>query len=331
MKLFLPGVGNKIEHIRCFKNVMQIEKIIISDIYDWTFGAEVADIAYILPTYKDTEKYLYKLEKIYEKEKFDICIPIDDYALYFFSKNKNKLSNCLMSKIAINNSEIVELVSDKLSIYRFLHNLKMPTPQTFTLKDFLAFGNYEYPYFLKPRYINMLRAANRGFYFQISSDLDLDYIARKVVNHEDSYVVQKLLTGKEYNIDLFCDSEGVLKSYVVLEKLEMGLNRGITRGEIVLEHPFHEYINIIVNSLKLYGANQIQAFITDTEKVVFTEINGRFSGSSVFVKAAGVDYFKAFIDLFSGKKVEINDKPSLLKMSTAQEHFYYNKSKYSLL
>lgn len=56
--------------------------------------------------------------------------------------------------------------------------------------------------------------------------------------------------------------------------------------------------------MKLWGADNAQAYVDRKGEVWFTEINGRFSGSSVLVREAGVDYFRYFVRLLRGEPVE---------------------------
>jgi carbamoylphosphate synthase large subunit len=189
----------------------------------------------------------------------------------------------------------------------------------------MSMNSYEFPYFIKPRYI-YIRGTERQLFMKLGDQADLDYALRKISGYEDSFVIQRFLDGTEINIDFFCDANGQVKSIVPLKRLAMGITRGITRGEIVLDNRFDKYVTAMAEKMKFFGANQTQAYVDDDDNVVFTEINGRFSGSSVFVKEAGVDYYHYFVELLLGKDIEIKEKPEYLHMTCWDKPFYYSKS-----
>ena len=58
-----------------------------------------------------------------------------------------------------------------------------------------------------------------------------------------------------------------------------------------LDHKIETIASDICEKIHLIGANQIQLLKTIDSRYTITEINGRFSGSSIFVKAAGVIFF----------------------------------------
>jgi carbamoyl-phosphate synthase large subunit len=328
MKIFLPGAGGKIGHIRNFQELPDVEKVIISDTNEWSYGHFVADKGYLLPPFA-SDDFFEKFYKLYEKEKFDVCIPIHDYSLYLFSKHRDDLAK-LPFMLAINSKEVVDIVSDKIAIYKFFIANDVPTLKTYTVDEYLSGGKDNYPCFIKPRYI-FLRGTAQQLFMKIEDDRDLEYALRKIKGSEQYFVLQEFVEGTEYNIDIFCDKSGTLKSVVALKRLSMGMNRGISRGEIVLEHPFGKYLSRITSGMRLYGTNQVQAYITGDSKLYFTEVNGRFSGSSVFVKEAGVNFFHYFIELIKGNEIIIKEQPKYLKMATREEHFYYTSSQSEII
>ncbi len=89
MKLFIPGAGGKVHHILNFQEHPDVEKVIISDIYPWTYGTFVADVAYQVPRFDDPT-FFEVFDRIYQKERFDVCLPINDFSLYLFASQREK-------------------------------------------------------------------------------------------------------------------------------------------------------------------------------------------------------------------------------------------------
>ena len=69
----------------------------------------------------------------------------------------------------------------------------------------------------------------------------------------------------------------------------------------------------------------------ENENLTFTEINGRFSGSSIFVKEAGVNFFHYFIELLKGNPFEINEKSRYLRMTSWEKPFFFTKTKAKII
>ena len=172
-----------------------------------------------------------------------------------------------------------------------------------------------------------MRGTQKQLYMKLEDSFDLDYILKKIQTNQDDYVVQDFISGREINIDFFCDANGEVKSIVPLERQGMGLSRGITRGEMFDDSRFDSYIYQMAEKLKFWGANNVQTYMDENENLTFTEINGRFSGSSIFVKEAGVNFFHYFIELLKGNPVEINEKPRYLRMASWEKPFFFTKTK----
>ena len=328
MKLFIPGAGGKVNHILNFQEHPDVEKVIISDIYPWTYGTFVADVAYQVPRFDDPT-FFEVFDRIYQKERFDVCLPINDFSLYLFASQREKLKSYPFT-LAICPQETIDLVADKLLNYEFFVTNNIPTAKVYTMDEFLNLKIHKFPYYIKPRYIHM-RGTQKQLYMKLEDSFDLDYILKKIQTNQDDYVVQDFISGREINIDFFCDANGEVKSIVPLERQGMGLSRGITRGEMFNDSRFDSYIYQMAEKLKFWGANNVQVYMDENENLTFTEINGRFSGSSIFVKEAGVNFFHYFIELLKGNPVEINEKPRYLRMASWEKPFFFTKTKAKMI
>ena len=322
MKIFIPGGGGQIGHIQCFQELPEVDEVIISDANSWAYGNFVADRAYDMPRFEDRHFWDF-FNCIYEIEKFDLCLPLHDASLQLFSDRRHLLGKSPFT-LALNEPDTIDLVSDKLNTYQFFLRNQIPTAKFWLLSE-LYERTREYPLFVKPRNIAM-RGTSKQFFFKLEDEADWEYTIRKLEGRESEYVVQEYLHGTEVNLDFFCDGSGEVKSIVPLKRLEMGKTRGITRGEIIEDDRFSSYLDKITANAKFWGANQVQAFVEPDGKVKFTDINGRFSRSSVFVKEAGVNFFHYLVQLINGRPITIKEKPRKIKMTSWENHFYYKKS-----
>jgi carbamoyl-phosphate synthase large subunit len=324
MKIFIPAAGGKILHIRNFMEVPEVERVIISEADPWVYGNFVADASYLVPRFEDPG-FFDSIKRMYEKDNFDFCVPIHDVSLYLFSKHRDVFEDYPF-RIAINTKETIEIVADKLATYEFFLDNDIPTAKVYTVDDFLSLKEYAFPYYIKPRYI-YIRGTKKQLYMKMEDHDDIEYALRKVRGSEREFVVQDFLDGTEINIDFFCNAKGEAISIVPLRRLGMGASRGITRGDIVFDNRYDPYIHRITKVLSLWGANNVQAYVDGDGNMKFTEINGRFSGSSVLVKEAGVNFFYYFAQLLLDREVEITDKPVPLKMNSWEKPFFFTEQK----
>ncbi len=322
MKLLVPGAGGKPLHIAAFQDVPEIEAVVVTEVHPWAYGTFVADRSFILPTFADPD-FLTKMIEVYRRERCDVCVPIHDGALALLSRHREWLA-AEGVRLAMNDRHTVDVASDKWAVHSFFVEHGVPTPETWLLEDFAARPSSTFPAFVKPRFIDM-RGTSESLYLRLDDRDDVAYVTRKVRGRGDRYVVQPFIAGAETNIDFFCDDHGKVKSVVALQRLAATASGGIARGEIVSNERFLPSVRDITEHLRFWGANQLQAFVTADDVTLFTEINARFSGSSVFVRAAGVDDFKYFVQLLRGVPIDIDERPTPLLMSTWDSPFFYTR------
>lgn len=319
LRLFLPGAGSKVHHIRNFKSHPEVGSVVISDLHDWSRGAFEADACYLTPPFRDVQAFLERVDSIHAREQFDICLPIHDGALHLYAQAGSR-----NYAVAMNPLPTVLVALDKLKTYDFFRAHGLPTVDTWPLPLFLASEDPPFPTFLKPRTVD-LRGTPEACYRFLGDRLDLDYAVARLPSPPENYVVQRYLQGQEINLDFFCDASHRLVSVVAVHRQSAGLSGGILRGEIVDEQNFRPFVERVCDGLKFVGANQLQCYVTDG-RVRFTEVNARFSGSSVLVKEAGVDYFHAYVNLLLGREVRFHEPPRRLKMAAWESPYFFERS-----
>lgn len=323
MKIFIPAGGGQIGHIKALQQLSEVSEVIISDADDGSYGNFIADRSYRMPRFQDPG-FWDNFEQIYAREKFDVCLPLHDASLELFSSKRDYLAKYPFF-LALNSSATIELICDKERTHAFFMQQEIPTARQWILGDIALRGPPEFPVYIKPRNI-ALRGTSVQFYMKVEDSEDYLYALRKLEGREEDYVVQQYLSGQEINLDIFCDATGELRKIVALKRLAMGANRGITRGEIISNTMFEPFVKKICAAAKFWGANQVQAFVEPDGRILFTEINGRFSRSSVFVKEAGVNYFHYLIQLIKGNQIAIEEEPRKLLMNSWDKHFYFEES-----
>jgi len=322
MKIFVPGGGSRI--IPPLRELPDVDEVIVSQIHPWAYGNFAAHRSYRLPRFDDPA-FLDRFEEIFHRDPFDVCLPVHDMALLVFSRNRRRIES-LPFRLAINPEPTIELVADKMALHDFFHTCGLPTPATRTLEAFALSRDLGMPCFVKPRFIDM-RDSPAELYMKVEDEVDLEYALQKVRGAESRYVIQEFVEGTEVNIDFFCDADGAVRSVVPLKRLGMGANRAIGRGEILFDDRFGDHVAMVAKHARFWGPCQLQGYLVgDGEELRFTEINARLSGSSIFVKEAGVNYFAHLLSLLRSEPVEIREKPRPLLMSIREAPFFYSES-----
>lgn len=301
------------------KSVPGVRDVIVSTNDPWGAGGFLADRAYPLPRF-DEAGCAESVLAIYERERFDACLPVLDSALLFFARHRNRFSDAPF-RLGMSNPDVVEMACDKVRMIQFLANCGLPVPPTSTFGDFLAGPRTALPCFLKPRFPED-RDFGRAVYVRLGDETDVGYWAKKLAGGLDRHIVQPVLEGQEFNINFFCDASGGVRSIATIRMVNNTPGGAIARGEIVEDGRFSKCVLSLAGAIRLWGANQLQAFVSPRGDICFVEINVRLSGTSPFVSAAGADEFANTVRLLRGEPVSFPERLRPLRM-TRWDHLHF--------
>jgi carbamoyl-phosphate synthase large subunit len=118
------------------------------------------------------------------------------------------------------------------------------------------------------------------------------------VGTSSGFVVQQLLKGQEFTIDVLTDMEGKFLYAVPRERL--AANGVSTIGRIKVDEGLIDLAKDVVSKFKFAGPINIQV-IAEPDADYIIEVNPRLSGSCIFTVMAGWDILDATIRLHEGK------------------------------
>lgn len=317
MKIFVPGAGARM--IPPLKSVPGVNRVIVSTNDPWGAGGFLADRIYPLPRF-DEPGCAEGVLAIYERERFDACLPVLDSALLFFARHQNRFRD-VPFRLGMSGPDVIEMACDKMRMIRSLASCGLPVPATSTFAEFLAGPRCGLPCFLKPRFPED-RDFGRAVYTRLSDESDVGYWATKLAGNLDRHIVQPVLEGQEFNINFFCDASGAVQSIATIRIVDNTPGGAIARGEIVEDDRFFKYVRSLAGAFHLWGANQLQAFVSPRGDICFVEINVRLNGSSPFVSAAGADEFANTVCLLRGEPVSFPERLRPLRM-TRWDHLHF--------
>ncbi len=236
--------------------------------------------------------------------KYDIVMPLVDYVAEILSKNKPMLSE--YAKIAVNDWNVYQAISDKLEVMRVCMDNEIPCPKTYfgikSIEDVFD-TDLQYPFIVKPR----KGCGSKGFR-KILNEQDLrDFFSLEGLCAEE-YVFQECLPidSRLISDNLFVDGEGNVCSSFLYEchrfyPLQGGtgtLNITFDREDI---HRQCERLAKITGIRGCVGVDLMIDSRDNTAKVI--EINPRVLACSKIGFLAGVDQALQTLELEFGQPI----------------------------
>ena len=292
-------------------------KITGTDIYNKSeiAGATFCDKIYKVPL-ATNNFYISELIKICKKENVNLLIPIIDQEVEKIAKHmtlfrQNNIIVCSSSY------ETVKNCNDKYKTYLFLKNKGIETNEVYLQKNLKKIANSNGPFFIKPR-----RGCSSINCYSADNLKELKIILKKIKNP----IIQRLLSGKQYVIDIINDLNG--KNLIAIPRYEISSKAGIgVKAKTVKNEKLILYGKKISETLQIKGTANIEVFAC-RNRISLIEVNPRFSAGSILSIAAGVNIPDIVIDLFLNKhitKKRLLWKKNIYMTRYWQEIFFYNR------
>jgi len=287
------GVGQGI--IKSLKMIKDLDiRIITADMSALATGLYAGHKAYIVPAC-NSEKYLEKLEEIFEAEKINHYFPGTDVELEFCAIKKNYIEKTFNVNTIISNVDAVRIADDKYLTFNFLKNNNFYHPQTF-LPEEIKFQKLEYPLIVKPaigcRSIGVSIVKNES---ELNSRLNTEkglIIQELVGTSDDEYTCTIVIVGKK------------VSEVMILKRV---LRSGDTfRAEPIKSEKLSNYVTEIALKLNINGSCNFQLRIDRNGIPKVFEINCRFSGTTPFCSQLGLNPVEFYLKNFMNIDYEYN-------------------------
>lgn len=316
MNILLTSVGRRSYLVQYFKEVIgENGTVHVSNSSKLTPAFSVADQAVVTPLiYSDD--YIPFLISYCKENKISLLISLFDIDLPILSANK-KLFNDIGVKVIVSDESVIDTCNDKYSTYIFLKKNGFFVPKTYLSLDetLFAINNHEinYPVIIKPRWgmgsIGVLIAENEEellvFYKKSLSHIKNSYLKYESNdNLDESIIIQEMLNGQEYGLDIINDLNGVHQNTVV--KIKHAMRSGETDcAETVYDSQLKELGLSLSQKLRHIGNLDADVFLID-DKPYILEMNARFGGGYPFSHIAGVNLPLAIINWVQEKDLSEN-------------------------
>jgi carbamoyl-phosphate synthase large subunit len=299
LRILVTSAGRRVELLNCFRSAaasLGVELVVLAcDLRPEASAAcHSADAAFAVPSAGDAG-YADAVLDICRREGVTLAVPTIDPELLPLSLAYDAFarSGC---EIAVSAPELIDIARDKLATADFLAAHDIPSPRTMTAEAAIAAGaGWHWPTFAKPRHGSAGRLVRA-----VSGPDEIDTAAEPMI-------VQELLRGTEYTVNVYFDRRGELRCAVPHQRLAVRageVEKGVTRRSETLAAIARDLAEVLPRPR---GALCFQAMVGDDGSASVFEINARFGGGYPLAHRAGATFTRWLIEEALGLPTSAGD------------------------
>lgn len=298
--ILITSAGRRVELVNCFRNAasaleLDLEVITCDLRPEISAACQVADRTYRVPRC-DAHEYVERLLEIVARHDVKLIVPTIDPELEPLADNRARFES-VGARVHVSSSSTVRIARDKLETMRRLQSGGIRVPFTIPFDEAIKKPDtLPWPLLMKP----VAGSASRGL-LKVCSPKDLPPIV------DEPMILQAMLTGREYTVNIFVDQDGVLRTVVPHERLSIRAGE-VEKGRTVRDPALRQLADNIFRLLpETRGVICFQA-IRDHESCynVF-EINGRFGGGYPLADHAGAKFAQWLLEEVVGRPSTADD------------------------
>jgi carbamoyl-phosphate synthase large subunit len=295
MNILLTSVGRRVELLKAFRESMCraniTGKIITADLKRNAPASFLADTAEIVPRVDDPD-YIDRLLDICDQHQIDLLIPLIDTELTLLSLHEQRFRD-LGVTVLISSAAVNDICYGKKKTGLFFQTIGVRTPKIYQLDEV---KDQNFPIIIKPN----KGSASVGVY-QIKNQTELNFFA----NYVEEPIIQELISGEEYTIDVLVNFQG--KAISIVPRLRLETRAGETsKGTTVKNPALIAAAKYVVESLPgAIGCVTVQCFLQPDGEIIFIEINPRFGGGYPLAYRAGADFPLWLFQLCADKNPQV--------------------------
>lgn len=292
LNVLITAASRRVPLVQAFRRAVRgiggNSRVIVTDINPMSPAVHVGDRAYEVPL-ASAPGYVSALLDICAAEGVRLIVPTIDDELPILA-GARPLFEAHGVQVAVSSRQTTEICNDKFATCEHLRRHGIAAARSWLPGTLDA--STPLPLFVKPRF-------GRGGIgaFAARTARERDFFTEYV----DTPVLQELLAGREFTIDMLCDFEGRPVSVVPRERVVIRAGV-IDRGRTVAEPALVDLGLACARALPFRGAVNLQCRMAGSRPVIF-EINARFSGGIPLTIAAGANFPRMLVALAAGQPV----------------------------
>lgn len=295
--VLILSVGRRVELVNRFKKAakeLNIDSTIVgADISNLAPALHFCDKQVLVPRI-DEDNYINAILDTCKENDIKLVIPTIDTELLKIAENIELFSknNILVN---ISSLDVIKICRDKINTQTWLEENGFSAPKLITEKD-ITNKNYQFPLFIKPK-----DGSSSINAFKIENEKELIFFKEYVPNP----IIQEMVFGEEYTIDVFCDFES--NPITIVPRKRLATRSGeISKGLIIKDKTIIKEIKNLVETLKPVGHITIQCIKND-KAIYIIEINPRFGGGAPMTIDVGANSPKNLYRIMLGEKLEYSE------------------------
>lgn len=289
MNILITGAGGAAA-ISVWKSLSKDHKLFMADMDPCAAGLYlVPPERRLLIPHGNSPEFATTLLNACKKNSIELLIPTVDTELLPLAKQEVQFKE-IGTKIPLSSVEALERCRDKYSLLSFCQEtgftpeFQLLTQDTDTLK-------INFPCFAKPR-----KGAGSTGAMTINQASELELLPK-----DSSYLIQELLSGEEYSVDVYIHSDG--RPIAAVPRLRMKIDSGIAvAAQTCIKPELSAMAVTIAQKAGITYVANVQFKADRAGQFKLLEINPRFPGTLPLTAAAGIDIPKLLIK-------DILDKP----------------------
>lgn len=303
MNILLTCAGRRHYLARYFHDALAGRGLLIGADMDPTAPALTAcDKAYQVPAVFASD-YLERIIQIIRRENIGMVFSLNDLEIGLLADRRDEIEAATGAVLYIPSPETLKICADKWETFRFARDLGLPAIPTFlspeAALDAVSDRAAALPMIVKPRWgsasigiervteQNELRPAFERCLRAVSDS------ALASLGQEDSVIIQKMIVGPEYGVDILFGADEKCQGFAAKRKLSM--RSGETDKAVTVQpEPFEKVVSAIASKLQHRG-NLDCDFLEKDGVLYLLEMNPRFGGGYPFTHESGGDHVMRLI------------------------------------
>ena len=289
LSILVSSAGRRVELLRRFRMAaadlgVGLEVVACDLEPELSAACRVADRAYAVP-HCDDPAFFAIIGDIVREHGVRLVVPTIDTELAVYAEAAPELARRGV-RVNIASPDVIAVARNKLRTMEVLAAAGVPVPRTAALCDVRRPPcDWAWPALMKPQG----GSSSRGLRI-LNGPQDLPATV------EEPMIVQELLDGPEYTVNVFLSAEGVLRAAVPHRRLRVRggeVEKGRTERHEVLE----DYARKIADALPgAAGAMCFQALVDPNKGAKVIEINARFGGGYPLADEAGAKFARWLLE-----------------------------------
>jgi carbamoyl-phosphate synthase large subunit len=293
LTLLISSAGRRVGLIECFRQSAAAAgldlEILACDLEPALSAAcSAADQAFAVPPYH-ADGFVDAMLEIVRQRGVDLLVPTIDPELAALSVAADRFA-ALGARVHVSPPSVIDIARDKLRTAEVLSAAGVPVPRTVRFEAPASeTGDIGWPAFLKPTG----GSASRG--------IQVVACSRELPDRVDEpMILQQLLKGPEFTVNMFIDQTGELRSAVAHRRLRVRAGE-VEKGRTERSAVFSELAAGVARALpEARGVLCFQVIMDETSGPRVFEINARFGGGYPLAHHAGAEYARWLLEEVSG-------------------------------